>query len=108
MIFEHTNELKISDISNADTNQTENHQDKGATPPLGTHPSLINLPLEDTLVALSKTLSRPRVNAGEANLQLRAGDLPDVRFLGSNYILFGVYQDWVHQNPGIHLDGGIT
>ena len=32
----------------------------------------------------------------------------DVRLLVSDYILFGVYQDWVHQSPGNHLDGGIT
>ena len=36
------------------------------------------------------------------------GDLLDVRILGSDYMLFEVYQDWVHQNPGNHLDGGIT
>ena len=23
-------------------------------------------------------------------------------------MLYGVYQNWVHQNPGYHLDGGIT
>ena len=23
-------------------------------------------------------------------------------------MLYGVYQDWVHQNPGEHLDGGIV
>ena len=35
------------------------------------------------------------------------GDLPDVRLLGANCMLFGVYQDWVHQNPEDNLDGGI-
>ena len=23
-------------------------------------------------------------------------------------VIYGVYQDWVHQNPGDHLDGGIA
>ena len=23
-------------------------------------------------------------------------------------MIYGVYQDWVHQNPGDHLDGGIA
>ena len=35
-------------------------------------------------------------------------NLPDVHLLGAYDMLFGVYQDWVHQNPGNHLDGGIT
>ena len=30
------------------------------------------------------------------------------RLLGANYMLYGVYQDWVHQNPGEHLDEGIA
>ena len=33
---------------------------------------------------------------------------PDVRLLGTDSMIYGVYQDWVHQNPGEHLDGGIS
>ena len=51
---------------------------------------------------------RPRIQAGDAALQAQEGDLPDVRLLGSYYMIYGVYQDWVHQNPGDHLDGGIA
>ena len=29
---------------------------------------------------------------------------PDVRLLGTDSMIYGVYQDWVHQNPGEHLD----
>ena len=36
------------------------------------------------------------------------GDLPDVRLLGNDYMLYGVYQDWVHQNTGKHLNGEIV
>ena len=38
----------------------------------------------------------------------RVGDLPEVLPQGADDMLFGVYQDWVHQNPGNHLDDGIT
>ena len=38
---------------------------------------------------------------------LRTVDLPKVCLKGSGNALYGVYQDWVHQNPGNHLDGGI-
>ena len=47
---------------------------------------------------------RLRVEAGNAALQAQEGDLPDVRLIGADYMLYGVYQDWVHQNPGDHLD----
>ena len=39
---------------------------------------------------------------------MRAANLPHVRIKGEDVILFGVYQDWVPQNPGNHMDGGIT
>ena len=65
-------------------------------------------PLEDTSVALAEPPPRLRVDAGYAALQACAGDLPDVRLLGGNYILFGVYHDWVHQNPENNLDDGTT
>ena len=32
-------------------------------------------------------------------------DLPYVRLLCANYMIYGVYQDLVHQNLGDHLDG---
>ena len=34
-------------------------------------------------------------------------DLPKVRLKVSDDALYGVYQDWVQQNPVNHLDGGI-
>ena len=36
------------------------------------------------------------------------GDLIYVRLRGYNGMLFGVYQNWAHQNPGNHLDVGIA
>ena len=35
------------------------------------------------------------------------GDLPYESLMDANDKLLGVYQDWVHQNPGAHMDGGI-
>ena len=52
-------------------------------------------------------LPRPCVKDINPALQAREGDLPDVRLLGADYILYGVYQDWVNQNPEYHLDVGI-
>ena len=35
------------------------------------------------------------------------GDLPYESLMDANDKLLGVYQDWVHQNPVAHMDGGI-
>ena len=67
-----------------------------------------NHPPEDTLVASAEPLTCPRVESGDAALQAREGGLPGVRLLGADYMLYVVYQDGVHQNPGDHLDGGIA
>ena len=107
VLFFHTDELNISDLANAETDPPENHQDNDSTPPVNTHPSLPHSPPEDTLVASDKPPPRPCVEARDADIQACEGDLPDVRLLGADYMLYGVYHDWVHQNPGDHLDVGI-
>ena len=103
----HTDEHEPLDLDDADTNPTENHQDNGATPTVNTQPYPPHSPLEDVLVTSATPLPRPRVKAGNADLQGREGDLPDARLLGSDYMLYGVYHNWAHQNPGDQLDGGI-
>ena len=35
-------------------------------------------------------------------------DHPKVRLKSYKDALFGVYQDWVHQNPGNHIGDGIN
>ena len=108
VLFCHTNELESPDIANAETDLTKNFQDNGATPPFGTQPYSSHSPLEDTLVAPSEPPPHPRVESADADTQAGMGDLLDFRLLGSNYILFLVYQYFVHQNPGYYLGGGIT
>ena len=36
VLFTYTNKLEIMELTDADTDLTKNHQDNGATPPLGT------------------------------------------------------------------------
>ena len=62
--------------------------------------------MEDALEAPSVTPPLPQIEAGDAALQAQEGYLPDVRLIGTNYMLYGVYRDWVHQNTGDHLYGG--
>ena len=108
MLFSHTDKLGIQELVDAETNLLENHQDNGTTPPVNTQPSPPHSSPEDTSVASADPPPRPRVEAGDAALQAREGDLPDIRLHGAVYMLYGVYQDWVHQNLGYHLDGGIA
>ena len=107
MLFNHTNDLEIPELANTDTEMTKNHQYNGDTPPLVTQTYLPQSPPTETSVILDEPLPHPRIEATCAAFIDRAGELPDVCLLGYNNILFGVYQDWVHQNTGNHLDDGI-
>ena len=69
---------------------------------------MLHLPLTDTLVAPEEPLPYPRVEAGDTACQAHVEDFLEFRLKGDDGILFGVYQDWVHQNTGNHLDGLIT
>ena len=104
MFFYHTDELKITDLANAETDPLENYQDNGATLPVNTQSSPPHSPPEDTSVASADPPPRPCIESGDAALQAQEGYLPDIRLLGANYMIYG----GVHQNPGDHLDGGIA
>ena len=92
------------ELANTETHSTKNHQGNGATLILVNHTSSTHSPLEDTSVTLADPPPRPRVEARDAALQACVGYLPDVRLMGADYMLFGVYQDWVQQNTANHLD----
>ena len=49
----------------------------------------------------------PRVDASDAAFLVSTETHPEVCLKAEYYTLFGVYQDWVQQNPGNHLYGGI-
>ena len=44
------------------------------------------------------------IDASSASNLASEGDLPGVCLTAAANALFSVYQDWVHQNTGIHLD----
>ena len=108
MIFSYTDDLEIPELANAKTDPPENHQYNGSTPPVNTQPSPPHSTPEDTSFASADPPPRPRIKAGDADIQAGEGDLPDVYPIVADYMLYGVYQDWVHQNPVDHLDAGIA
>ena len=99
-IFNQTNELNPTDTSNNKTTLAKNHQDNGAMPPLGTQPPSLHSLLAYTLVTTDKPLPCPCVESGYAAHLARKEDLPEVCIKISDNMIYEVYQDWVHQNPG--------
>ena len=87
VIISHTNEFEIMELVEAKTNPPKNLQDNGAMPPVNTQPSPPHSPPEDTLVASANTPPCPRVEAVDAALQARTGDLLDVPLLGADYMV---------------------
>ena len=108
VISAHTTKLEILELSNVKTKPTENHEDNGATLPLRTQPSSSYSPLTDILVVPDKPPTHACIKDGDAALQAHVGYLLYFCLLGSDYMLSGVYQDWVHQNPWKHMYDRIT
>ena len=107
-IFTHTNKVDPTELDINDTTLAENHQDNGAMQPLITQPSSPHLLPTDTSDALELPPLRPHIDAGAAARQASMDDLPRVCLMAADNSLFGVYQDWVHQNTGTNLDVGIN
>ena len=93
VLLSYTNELKILDLDNAETDPPENLQDNSATSPVNTQPSPLHSTPEDTLVASAGPPPCPCIEAIEAALQACTRDLPDFCLLGADYMLYGIYQD---------------
>ena len=108
VLFNHSNKLKITELSNTNTVPTKNHKDSGAMPPLVTQPYSPHLSLIDTLVSPVDPLPFPCVESWYAKFLVRTGDLPNVLLLGVKDMLFGVYQYYLHQNPVNYLHGRIA
>ena len=90
VLFIHTNEIKPMELAEAYTDPTKNHRYHGDTPPLGTHKSLLHLPLPDTSVSPAEPPICPRVETRDAAVLARTGYLPDVCLQGANIIIYRV------------------
>ena len=49
-----------------------------------------------------------RINYSDAVRVESTASHPEFRLKEADYVLFGVYQDWVNQNPGNNPYGGIN
>ena len=105
-LFTHPNELDPTELAKDGTTLDENHQNNGAFPPYVIQPSLPNSPLKDASVATDEPPPRPCVEDSNATRLSIMEDLPEVLFKGDYDDLYGVYHNWVHQDPRNNLDGG--
>ena len=106
-LFTQPDELDPKELANDGTTMDENHQYNGASPRNVTQPSLSKSPLTYTLVATDEPLPHPCVEDSDATRLSRMEDLPEVLLKVADDELYRVYQNWVHQDPGNNLDGGI-
>ena len=81
--------------------------DNGVMPKFLTQSYPPNSPLVDAPEVISSPLPCTRMGTSVAVRLTIKSDLEDVHFIASKNSLYDVYQDWVHQNPSTHLDGGI-
>ena len=105
-LFTHPDELDPTELAEDGTNLDENHQNNGASPPYVIQPSLPNSPLKGASVAKYEPPPRPCVEDRYATCLSIMEDLSKVLFKGAYDDLYGVYHNWVHQDPGNNLDGG--
>ena len=75
--------------------------------PLFTHPSSTQSPQIDTPEAPDTAHLYILIYISAADCLATEGNLPGFRLTEADNDLFDIYQDWVHQKPGIQLDGGI-
>ena len=64
-------------------------------------------PLVDAPDALDSPPLGVQEDVSDAACLASMGNLPGESLIAANDNIFGVFQDWVHQNPRIHLDGRI-
>ena len=95
------------ELADGKTTPEENQQYNGTFPMYVTHPSLLKSPLIDALVAPEDSPLRPCIDTSDAPCLAITADHPKVCLKAAYNALFEVEQDWVQQNPGNNLDGGI-
>ena len=69
VILSHTNDLKIKELTNTETDPPYNHQDNGSTPPVNTQPSPLHSLPEDALFISAKPPPHPRIEDRDASIQ---------------------------------------
>ena len=99
-LLTHPDEINPTELTDDDTTPDENDQYNGSLTPHVTQPSLPNSPLTDSSVAKDNPMPLPCVEVSDATHIVITENTPKVRLKRSDDELYGVYHDWVHQDPG--------
>ena len=92
------------ELALGESTQTETPLYDGETPPLLTQPPSQYTPLVDVPDTLVSPPPRPHKDRSNAVCLASESNLPVDRLTAADDMLFRIYQDWVHQHFGTHLD----
>ena len=107
VLFTQDDDLDPMELVKGEATQTKTPLDNGGMTPLPTQSPYKYPPLVETSDAMDSLNPGTQRDASVATLLASVGYLPRERLTAGDDNIFGVYQDWVHQNPGTHLGGGI-
>ena len=107
VLFTQTHKLKPTKLSTKEVKPSDPPDDNVATLPLSNQPPLPYSSHIDIPEDLDMSPVYIYVDASSAACLASEGDLPGVHLKEADKALLGLYQEWVHQNLGIYLDGGI-
>ena len=107
MLFTPGHKLYSAELVRVEATLTKTILKDGETLPLQNQLPSRSLPLIEVLDTLVSTPQRLHEYESNAACQASKRNLPNDFPTSANDKLFVVYQDWVHQNSGTHLDGDI-
>ena len=106
-LFTQPDEIDHTELADDGATPDENHQYNRASTWNVTQPSLPNSPLTYASVDTDEPTPCPCVEDSDTNHLASMEDPPEVHLRGADNELYGVYQDWMHQDPGNNPDVGI-
>ena len=106
-IFTLVHKLNTTELGGGGATPAKTLLDDGETLTLHTQLASQSLPSVYAPDALDSPPLPLRKDSNDDARIAKEENLPGDRLTAANDKLFGIYQDWVHQNIGTHLDGGI-
>ena len=106
-LFSQSHDTNPRNLTGAETTPTETPQENGVTLPLLTHLSPKKSPPVDAPEAPASPLPLTCAESSAVACLESESNLPLIFLMAAADTLFGVDQDWVHQNTSTQLDEGI-
>ena len=107
LLFNKNYELDPAELMEEDSTQIETLLDNVGMPPLINQSPSQYLTLIESPDSPDSPPPGVHKEVSVAACLASVVDLPSKSLTDADAKILGVYQDWVHQNPGMHMDGGI-